>query len=253
MPAHAMILGCGRSGTSILGELFDGLGGYSYQSEPPFEEVLAADFSRPRAFKVPRESDAWPAPPGLSFPLGAFLARTPDARVFWIVRHPLDAICSLRIGIDRDWGHHPRPPDWRDWLSRPLLARCAHHWSYLNTSGFAQVEPIATVLRFERMIAEPAAFAREVCAAVGLDPAADAATAAHLRRWADRVQDTNSAAFVEARTSRSYSRPDHRTRIGRWRENLTDDEVASVWPIVASAARRFGYSRQERHGAAPGA
>jgi len=235
-----MVLGCGRSGTSILGELFDGLGPYEYRSEPPFHEIMAADFSRPRAFKVPRESEAWPATPGLSFPLDAFLARAPDAKVFWIVRHPLDAICSLRVGIAKDWGHHPRPPDWRDWLTRPLLARCAHHWSYLNTQSFAQVEPVAHLLRFERMIAEPMTFAREVCKAVGLDPAT---AAAHLRRWAARVQDTNSAAFVEAQTSRGYSRPDHATRVARWRENLSADEVAAVWPLVEAAAARFGYPR----------
>jgi hypothetical protein len=240
-PSHAMVLGCGRSGTSILGELFDGLGAYAYASEPPFEDVVAADFSRPRAFKVPRESDAWPAPPGLSFPLDAFLDRAPGARIFWIVRHPLDAICSLRVGIDKDWGHHPRPPDWKDWLTRPLLDRCAHHWSYLNTAGFAQVEPVATVLRFEQMIADPTAFAHRVCDAVGLDPAT---TGAHLQDWAARVQNTNSAAFVEAQTSRGYSRPDHETRVGRWRENLSAENVAAVWPIVEAAANRFGYSRQ---------
>jgi hypothetical protein len=234
-----MVLGCGRSGTSILGELFDGLGSYAYASEPPFEAVLAADFSRPQAFKVPRESAGHPPPPGLSFPPDAFFARAPEAKVLWIVRHPLDAISSLRVGIARDWGHHPRPPDWRDWLERPLLARCAHHWNYLNTVGFRQVEGRAIVLRFERMIAEPRAFAEEVCRTVGLRPGS---VAPHLRRWAGRVQDTNSPAFVEAATSRSYSRPDHAVRVGRWRENLSRNEAAAIWPMVEPAAERFGYS-----------
>jgi hypothetical protein len=238
-PPHVLVLGCGRSGTSILGELFDGLSSYIYRSEPPFDDVLAADFSRPTAFKVPRESDGHPPPPGLSFPPNAFLALAPDAKIFWIVRHPLDAICSLRIGIEQDWGHHPRPPDWRDWLSRPLLARCAHHWNYLNTVGFAQVEGLAIVLRFERMITEPVAFSAAVCRSVGVDPAS---VAAHLTHWAQRVQNTNSAAFVEAVTSRNYSRPDHEVRVGRWRENLTPDEVASIAPIVQACAKRFGYS-----------
>jgi hypothetical protein len=240
VPAHAMVLGCGRSGTSILGELFEGLSTYTYRSEPHFDEVVTADFSQPRAFKVPRESDDYPPPPGLSFPPSAFLARAPDAKFLWIVRHPLDAICSLRVGIDRDWGHHPRPPDWKNWLAQPLLARCAHHWNYLNTVGFAQVEAVGTVLHFERMIADPTTFADEVCKSVGLNPTS---VAAHLQCWAKRVQDTNSAAFVEALTSRNYSRSDHEIRVGRWRENLSSDEVAAVWPIVEGAAARFGYSR----------
>lgn len=239
MPSHVMVLGCGRSGTSIFGELFEGLEGYAYLSEPPFDVVAASNFSRPTAFKVPRESETYPAPPGLSFPLGDYLSRATGAKIFWIVRHPLDAICSLRIGIGKDWGHHPRPPDWTSWLDRPLVERCAHHWAFLNTTGFGQVAHHASIVRFERMIAEPPTFAREVCALIGVNPdgAAD-----HLQRWAQRVQDTNNTAFVEARTSRSYSRPDHERRVGRWRENLSPAEVERIWPIVAVAARRFGYA-----------
>jgi len=237
-----MILGCGRSGTSIFGELFDGLDRYAYRSEPPFDEIMSTDRSRPTAFKVPRESAGYPAPPGLSFPVGAYLASFPDAKLFWIVRHPLDAVCSLRVGIGQDWRHHPRPPDWRDWLERPLLERCAHHWSYLNTVGFGQVEHLATVVRFERLIAEPLAFAHEVCGEVGVSVAE---TRAHLERWAARVQDTNNAAFIEAQTSRNHSRPDHERRVGRWRENLSPAEAAAIWPLVETAATRFGYAHED--------
>jgi hypothetical protein len=238
-PAHVMILGCGRSGTSIFGELFEGLADYRYLSEPAFEDLLATGFTQPTACKVPRESDAYPAPPGLSFPLETYLGEASGAKIFWIVRHPLDAVCSLRIGIERDWGHHPRPPDWRDWLDRPLLARCAHHWAFLNTAGFDQVCDRAHVVRFEEMIAEPLAFAQSICSIVGVSAAA---CADHLARWAERVQDTNNAAFVEAVTSRGYSRPDHARRVGRWQENLSLAEASALWPIVEPAATRFGYA-----------
>lgn len=238
MPAHVMLLGCGRSGTSIFGEFFDGLADYTYRSEPPFEEVMETDFAAPTAFKVPRESTAYPARPGMSFPPSAYRAKAPDAVIFWIVRHPLDAICSLRIGIEKNWGHHPRPNDWMAWRSRPLLERCAHHWNFLNTVGFDQVAGQAIVVKFEQMIADPELFARSVCKQVGVDPAA---VAGHLEVWATRVQDTNNADFVEARTSRNYSRPDHDRRVGRWRENLSPKEAALLWPLVQAGASRFGY------------
>jgi hypothetical protein len=234
-----MVLGCGRSGTSIFGELFDGLADYSYASEPPFDNVIAADFSRPHAFKVPRESDRYLARPGLSFPLEILLAKAPDIKLFWIVRHPLDAICSLRIGIAKDWGHHPRPPDWREWLSRPLLGQCAHHWAFLNSAGYAQVAHVAHIVHFEAMIADPKAFAQGVCDILVV---AHDTNAAHLGRWAARVQNTNNSAFIEAQTSRPYSRPDHEMRVGRWRENLSPAEVAQILPIVETAAARFGYA-----------
>ncbi|MFL5294993.1 MAG: hypothetical protein ACJ798_01295 [Phenylobacterium sp.] len=200
---------------------------------------MASDFSRPTAFKVPHESADHPPPPGLSFPLADYLSKAPEAKVLWIVRHPLDAICSLRIGIEQDWGHHPRPPNWRDWLHRPLLERCAHHWAFLNSVGFANVRTIATVVSFERMIADPLQFALEVCAEADM-PVASALP--HVTRWADRVQDTNSAQFVEAATSRNYSRRDHERRVERWRENLTPADVASLWPLVEEAALDFGYA-----------
>lgn len=205
-----MILGCGRSGTSIFGELFEGLAGYNYRSEPPFVDVMNADYSVPQAFKVPRESGAFGADPGLSFPLATMLKLAPEMKFFWIVRHPLDAICSLRIGISQDWGHHPRPPDWRDWLDRPLVERCAHHWAFLNTVGFAHVSTTANVMRFEDLIAAPDAFAQNVCRILGLDSQDHAPT---IQRWAGRVQDTNNADFIEAKTSRAYSRPDHFHRL----------------------------------------
>ena len=118
VPPPVMVLGCGRSGTSIFGELFDHLSIYTYRSEPPFADVVDADFSSPLAFKVPRESEGFAPDTGLSFPLARLRSAAPRMRFFWIVRHPLDAICSLKVGIGKNWGHHPRPPDWEEWLAR---------------------------------------------------------------------------------------------------------------------------------------
>ena len=38
-PANVAILGCGRSGTSIFGELFEAIPGYTYYSEPFLADV----------------------------------------------------------------------------------------------------------------------------------------------------------------------------------------------------------------------
>ena len=236
---HVMILGCGRSGTSIFGELFNHLSDYRYVSEPSFADFLQVDFSIPQAVKVPHESRGFEAPPGLSFPPTVLFERLPDLRIFWIVRHPLDAVCSLRIGIAQDWGHHPRPPDWRDWLNRPLVERCAHHWAYLNAVGYAHVEQCATVVRFEDMIADPFAFATSVTTDIGLK---SGQYAAELQAWAKRVQNTNNADFVEAETSRPYSRADHTVRVGRWRENLKAADIEAIRPIIEEPARTFGYA-----------
>lgn len=232
-----LILGCGRSGTSIFGELFGSLDGYEYLSEPPFTEVVSC-FSDGMAVKVPAESVEFPTDPGLSFPLKKLLDVSPTTRIFWIVRHPLDAICSLRIGIGQDWKHHPRPPDWKEWLDKSLIERCAHHWNYINSAGFDAVRETATLVRFEDMIGAPIMFAQAALASAGCGLSVNQHA---LEQWAERVQDTNNGKFVEAQTSRNHSRPDHSVRVGRWRENLSVQDVRTAIAIVSDTNERFGY------------
>ncbi len=200
---------------------------------------MLARFGANRAAKVPRESDGFPPDAGLSFPLKTLLTRHPTTKIFWIVRHPLDAVCSLRVGIRKNWGHHPRPPDWSDWVSSPILEQCAHHWAHINCHGFDSMPESVCLVRFEDMIRSPAKFAKNICVEIGIDAHEHNTT---IGKWARRVRDTNDEQFVEALTSRSYSRPDHKVRVGRWRENLSSADVKIVSGIVSDTAEKFGYS-----------
>ena len=56
---------------------------------------------------------------------------------------------------------------------------------------------------------------------------------------------SENAKFVEARISRAQSRPDHSVRVGRWKENLSDEDLRAVLPMIAETARRFGYELPE--------
>ena len=168
---------------------------------------MQLDSTQPIAVKVPKESKKYPPTAGLSFPLSTMLAEIPDPKsLFWQVRHPLDTICSLRVGISKDWGHHPKPPDWLDWLERPLIERCAYHWNYINSLGYEQIRGIARVKHFEEMILNPRRFANTICEDINLDIEAHESA---LTQWAKRVQNTNNEHFVEAKTSQNYSRADH--------------------------------------------
>ena len=62
-----------------------------------------------------------------------------------------------------------------------------------------------------------------------------------ISAWANRVQDTNNNQFVEAMTSRPYSRNDHVRKVGRWKENLTQEEVELMTPFIQDTAEAFGY------------
>ena len=238
-PHHVIILGCGRSGTSIFGELFEHLPGYTYYSAPPFAQVVRFDYRQPVAIKVPKESAGFISSPGLSFPLATLLNTVPPPRtIYWQLRHPLDTICSLRVGISQQWGHHPRPPDWQQWLTRPLLERCAHHWNHINSVGFESVSSLVSITRFEAMIADPRAFALRICRDIDFDSKSNRAA---VDAWADRVQNTDNRQFSEAKTSRAYARADHTVRVGRWKENLSNREAAQIIPLVNTTAQRLGY------------
>ena len=238
-----LILGCGRSGSSIFGELFEHLTDYQYFSEPHFEEVLSMDFRRPIAIKVPRVSKAFTPDPGLPIPMKKMLEILPDgSEFFWQLRHPLDSICSLKVGIAQNWGHHPKPPDWKRWLSEPLVKRCAHHWNYINSVGFDGVSDLVKISRFETMIRDPLAFALDIGKHIDLDIPKNLE---QIKDWSRRVQDSNNRHFVEAKTSRPYSTRDHRVKVGRWKENMSWEELQMVRPIVEITANKFNYQLPE--------
>ena len=123
-------------------------------------------------------------------------------------------------------------------MKRPLIERCAYHWTYINTVGYELAKPHVEVSRFEGMLGDPEGFARRICSEVGVNPDE---CEPELSAWCERVQDTNNEKFIEAKTSRDYSRPDHKNRIGRWRENLSHEDLRQVLPMVRDVAERFGY------------
>lgn len=236
---HVLILGCGRSGTSIFGEFFQHLSTYTYYSEPPYADLKEYDYSQAVAIKVPNESEGFLPTKGLSFPLQDLIQTIPQPlTIFWQVRHPLDTICSLRVGIAKNWGHHPRPLDWQDWLHKSLLEQCAHHWNYLNTVGYEKVASLVTISRFEDAVLDTDTFIKKICSVIKVDTKSEAQ---NIQNWCNRVQNTNNGKFVEAMTSRPYSTRDHKVKVGRWRENLSTQEVAQIWPMVEKTAKQFDY------------
>lgn len=240
MIANVIILGCGRSGTSIFGELFEGLGTHRYLFEPRFADLAQVDFSAgPVAMKVPKAPPGAPMTPGLPFVLDDLLRLVPAPRViFWQVRHPLDTVCSLRPGIEANWSHNPKPPDWEQLLSRPLVERCAHHWAFINGHGYRAVRDQCVVSSYESLVFDPAAAARRACEAAGIDPRE---RRAEIDAWVQRVGNRKAPDAYEAKHQSVWSRPDHAVRVERWRENLSTADLQAVIPIVAPAAGQFGY------------
>ena len=240
MSNHVIIMGCGRSGTSIFGEFFEHLEEYTYFSEPPFDDLIELDYSRPIAAKVPRESKQFSPDDGLSVSVSKLKEVVPEPRsIFWIVRHPLDAICSLKVGIAKNWGHHPRPKNWEAWLEKPLVEQCAYHWNYINSIGYEKIQNHVQTVRFENMILDPLTFAQNICLLGKIDIESNFD---NISAWCNRVQNSNNNQFKEAKTSQAYSTKDHSVRVERWKENLSDKEIEMIRPLVLETANKFGYT-----------
>jgi hypothetical protein len=237
---HVCVLGCGRSGTSILGELFQSIPNYRYYPEPEWSEFKSIDFSTPVAVKVPRTAPGVDPTIGLPFNMDELYRYFPRSGIlFWQLRHPLDTVCSLQVGISKNWGHQPRPHEYKDWLNRSLIEQCAYHWNYINTRGFQQVKKMAVVNRFEDMILNPCKTALS-CLKLAEIPI-EKQVLAQVNAWSGRVQDEDNEKFQEADCSRPYSRNDHKHKVGRWKENLSAEEIAIVVPIVSEGAKLFDY------------
>jgi hypothetical protein len=245
---NVLILGCARSGSSIFGELFEMLPGFHYYFEPHMDEFGQIDYSNgPVAIKKPKADLGASMTPGLPFALEELLVRIPEPRrIFWQVRHPLDAICSLRPGIESDWAHNPRPPGWESLLDRPWVERCARHWANINGAGFHAIRKLADFSyanRYEDFIADPRKIALRACSCINMSgPEVDAA----IDRWCSLISNEKSPRVYEARRQKHWSRQDHTIRTGRWKQNLSPEDVSSVLPIVSDAAKCFGYELPSR-------
>ena len=110
----------------------------------------------------------------LSEKLPIYLTYVGELRFFIMPNHPLCHVIILGCGrsgtsiFGELFEHHPRPPDWKEWLSHPLLECCAHHRNHINSVGYATVAHPATVVRFDEMLADAVAFAKRVARQAGL-------------------------------------------------------------------------------------
>ncbi len=237
---NILIMGCSRSGTSIFGELFQNIDGLRYVWEPILDKippVAGATVMKSPTMEATYQGRIDQLTPGLAFNVDTMLRVLPEPAVIWLVRHPLDTICSLRPGIADDWHHHPRPPNWRAWKTKPLVEQCARHWRFINETGRAEIrpEPVITI-RYEDLVSNPVDTGYVALTAAGIS--ANAAKDA-VAKWAPGVSPDKGG--YEADMQTRWSRNDHSRRIGRWRENLSNEETDICWSVLGDSPLTYGY------------
>jgi hypothetical protein len=239
------VVGSPRSGTSFTGRALGSLPGFVDLDEvqpwkaaiptllgAPDEEVaprLRRILQRVRSLALARGLRGVEQTPETSFVLGAALRAYPEAVAVHVVRDGRDVATSLlergwlsaeRTGADDarlPFGPHARfwvEPGREEEFGRASDAtRAAWAWRRYVTAA-AAVPARTVVVRYEQLVADPAGAAAPVAAALAVD--------------ADLV----TAAFAEA----------HDTSAGRWRRDLTPEQLADVEREAGDALTALGYA-----------
>ena len=241
----AFVVGSPRSGTSFTGSALGSQPGWVDLGEvpplkaavprlaarPPAEQAAAIRqiLQRVRTLGLARGLRAVEQNPETSYVLAGALEAYPQATAVHVIRDGRDVVCSL---LERGWlraeygarddakqryGAHARfwvELERRDEFEHVSEARRAA-WAWRRYVGAARVAPERTLeLRYEALVSAPDAEADRLAAALG-------SAAAPLRRAFELAHDTS---------------------VGRWRQDLTAEQLADVEAEAGDLLAELGYT-----------
>lgn len=252
----AFIVGCARSGTSILGELIAAHPDVKYVFEAfdvwevvgkgandshrfTAEMATAAHRARLRRWAEKERGRAGlllEKCPRNVLRIPFLQAVFPEAKFVHIVRDGRDVACSMLPGAGgKDW-LHLRPPAWKGiFEAHDGAVRCAYGWREIMTSALDDLKSVPHLqIRYEDLVFDPEALASRVLNYLELPPS-PAVTA-----FCGKIQDSTRGSY-HAQKQVEWYRENHAKRVGRWRENLTEAEQHQISAALAPMLQRLGY------------
>jgi Sulfotransferase family len=252
----ALVIGCARSGTSILGELLASHPDIKYVFEahdvwdmagtgvnnshrlvaahatPEVRDKIRSWFKKQQGSagiiveKCPRNT--------LRIPF--LRAVFPEAKIIHIVRDGRDVACSLMPGVGGDEWRHLKPPSWQSLFNEHAgLVRCALVWKEVMEIALTDLPSDAHhQVRYEDLVTDSWATAQELLSYLGLEsnPA--------VREFCSRIQDSTLNSY-HARKQKKWFRGDHKSRVGRWRENVDQMQQSMLHNILGDLLARLNY------------
>jgi hypothetical protein len=236
------VVGSPRSGTSFTGQAIGSQPGFVDLDEvtplkaaiprlvgtPDAARQLRRIVERVRALGLVRGLRGVEQTPEVSFLLMDALEGYPEATAVHVIRDGRDVVCSLlergwlgaRTGADdarQAYGAHARfwvEPERREEFEQVSEARRAA-WAWRRYVTAARAAPERTVeLRYEALVADPAAEGARIAAALGSQPEP-------LQRGFSKVHDAS---------------------LGRWRRDLTPEQLRDVEAEAGELLADLGYA-----------
>jgi hypothetical protein len=155
------------------------------------------------------------------------MARFPDASIVHIVRDARDVVCSMRQHPDWRW----IDGTWQKVLVARPLAFYARRWLEDVRTGLAwRGDPRYTEVRYESLVADPAAALAMICRGIGAS--VDSDWLASVGRRDDEDAQARRPDYEGAVSGAS---------VGRWRSDLSVAEQQEVERLCGPQLRELGY------------
>ena len=163
----------------------------------------------------------------------------PNAKFLHIVRDGRDVTCSLMGKQGSGYWAHIKPSGWEYWQDNHPKGPIKYAWQWNETIEIINKEKSKLPERdfeeihYEDLVSDPERVMKKVFEKFGIP------FERFQMELSKKVQNSMKNSYI-AGTSK-YITIDHSKRIGRFKENLTEDELVQVEKILGKNNAKYGY------------
>ncbi|GAB4500235.1 MAG: hypothetical protein OHK003_19530 [Anaerolineales bacterium] len=253
---NCFVVGCARSGTSILGELIAShpdvkyifeahstweMGGLGVNDSHRLTSEYATDEVKSKIRKwfqeqAGNEGLLVEKKPRNILRIPFVREIFPEAKIIHIIRDGRDVACSMIPGCGGEEWNHLKPPTWRQYFDNYKGGiRCGYAWREIVEIGLSDLQNTDHLqIRYEDLLANPISTAEKIFQYLGLNFHDNVAA------FCERISNDTNFSY-HAKNQEQWYRQNHRNRVGRWRENLTEQEQVTLTNILSPLLSRLGY------------